>query len=234
MPNADDYQLLNKTAILLLLTQINLHQVSSKSIKESECLHSLGFPTHRTLLLAEDDKTLWIEPKTQSPGQHTLLSYQLNRSMCAHKSFVWVWNIPPALAKQFPNTGASPMHTEQIIYLLAWSIYIRLWIKSQGNIRATAGRAQHTALHYHLSTEQEHQWQLLSCCSLCKNMQRPRDSASHTSRNAHTESSTSSPKLPSQLPAVPPAQRFKQQEASRTQILFLTSQLGEEYSLLAN
>lgn len=52
-----------------------------------------------------------------------------------------------------------------------------------------------------------------------------RQAGMHTTES----SSTSFPKLPSQLPAVPPAQRIKQQEASRTQILFPTLQLGEEW-----
>lgn len=117
MPNADNYQLLNKTAILVLLTQTNLHQVSKQEHKRIRvCLHSLEFPTPRTLFLAEDDKVLWTEPKTQSPGQHMLLPehYQLNRFVRARKSFVVSLEHPsPALGKQFPNTDASPMHREQ-------------------------------------------------------------------------------------------------------------------------
>lgn len=101
----------------MLLKQTNLHQVSKQEYKRiRECLHSLEFPTHRTLFLAEDDQVLWTEPKPQSPGQHTLLPehYQLKRFVRARKSFVVSLEHPsPALGKQFPNTDASPMHREQ-------------------------------------------------------------------------------------------------------------------------
>lgn len=98
---------------------------------------------------------------------------------------LWVWNIPLLHLVSNSQTQMPPPCTESKHLSSGLEYLYKIMKKSQGNIRATAGRAQHTAIHYHLSTEQEYRWQLLSCCSLCKNMQRPRDSPIQTSRNAH-------------------------------------------------
>lgn len=204
MPNADNYKLLNKTAILVLLTQINLHQISKQEYKRISVPTQPWIPNSQDTVFSRG-MIKFCGQRQRHKGQVSIISSTDPCVLANH--LLWVCNIPLLLLVSNSQTQMPPPCTENkhlssgLEYL--YKIKEKKKKKSQGNIRATAGRAQHTAIHYRLSTEQEHQWQLPSCCSLCKNMQRPRDSPIHTTGMHSTESSTSFPKLPSQLPAVP-------------------------------
>lgn len=148
---------------------------------------------------------------------------------------LWVWNIPLLLLVSNSQTQMPPPRTENK-HLSSGLEYLYKIMKKKAKETSEQQQGGHNTQCSFIASAWNRNTNGSSFpaalyAKICRDPEILlfRQAGMHT-----TESSTSFPKLPSQLPAVPPAQRIKQQEASRTQILFPTSQPGEEYSLLAN
>lgn len=114
--------------------------------------------------------------------------------MCAQPLFVCLTRPSHVLGEQLPSTVLPP-ETENNIYLLVWSTYMRLWKKTIRKHLSTSREntnAQQSTSTESTSAQNKHYSSCLAisfpaglckCCSLCRNMQSTEGSPTQISKN---------------------------------------------------
>lgn len=109
MPNADNYKLLNKTAILVLLTQINLHQISKQEYKRISVSTQPWIPNSQDTVFSRG-MIKFCGQRQRHKGQVSIISSTDPCVLANH--LLWVCNIPLLLLVSNSQTQMPPPCTE--------------------------------------------------------------------------------------------------------------------------